>query len=97
MFIYNPYMYIDDKNKKMVRAAEEMCELIVAKHRNGSTGTINVKWIGGITTFVDVGLNAEEKSLEESIPQRAYKNPNEEVEPIMSEIDETDEDLSEIF
>jgi len=95
MFIYNPYMYIDDKNKKMVRAPEEMCELIVAKHRNGSTGTINVKWIGGITTFIDVGPASDEKSLESTIPDRAFNREIE--EPIMEEIDETDEDLSEIF
>ncbi len=104
LFIYNPYMYIDDKNKRMVRQPEEMCELIVAKHRNGNTGTIEVKWIGGITTFVDVGPSADEKSLSEATPPPTYNDmptvdtadvPEPEVE--MQAVDASDDDLSDIF
>ena len=107
MFIYNPYMYIDDKNKRMVRQPEEMCELIVAKHRNGNTGTIEVKWIGGITTFVDVGLSADEKSLAESMPVSKetpkYTPATEEVEEnepemeMVADDEISDDDLSDIF
>ncbi len=103
MFIYNPNMYLDDKNKKMVRAPEEMCELIIAKHRNGTTGTIDVKWIGGITTFVDVGPNADDKSLEENMPVGRTSTPNIQDEPITEEEmmavaeDISDDDLSDIF
>ncbi len=102
MFIYNPNMYIDDKNKRMVRAPEEMCELIVAKHRNGNTGTIEVKWIGGITTFVDVGLSADEKSLEATLPAPKEPRPasvEQEVEESaeMVEAEISDDDLSDIF
>ncbi len=96
MFIYNPYMYMDDKNKKMVRAPEELCELIVAKHRNGSTGTINVKWIGGITTFVDVGDSADEKSLESTLPAPRTQSVDEAEEESMEEIVD-DSDLDDIF
>jgi len=101
MFIYNPNMYIDDKNKRMVRAPEEMCELIVAKHRNGNTGTIEVKWIGGITTFVDVGASADEKSLEATLPapKEAVVTTEDKIEEPaeMVEADISDDDLSDIF
>ena len=30
------------------------CDLIVAKHRNGSTGTVTVRWHGEYTTFTDL-------------------------------------------
>lgn len=105
MFIYNPNMYMDDKNKRMVRSPEEMCELIVAKHRNGNTGTIEVKWIGGITTFVDVGPNAEEKSLSATAPAEYRPEPATpsedmdipEEQELVEASDITDDDLSDIF
>jgi len=90
----------------MVRQPEEMCELIVAKHRNGNTGTIEVKWIGGITTFVDVGPGSEEKSLSESAPPPTYKDmppisddeaPAVANEVEMQAVDVSDDDLSDIF
>ena len=29
-------------------------ELIIAKHRNGRTGTVKLRWIGEYTTFVNL-------------------------------------------
>lgn len=51
LFLYNPEKYAD--------AAQEdepgTIELIIAKHRNGSTGTVKLRWIGEYTTFVNYG------------------------------------------
>ena len=30
-------------------------DLITAKHRNGRTGTVKLRWIGEYTTFVNLG------------------------------------------
>ena len=64
MFIHNPAKYgdVEDEN------GPNVCELIIAKHRNGSLGTIKIKWIPEITTFVDVGANSDIKSLENLAP-----------------------------
>lgn len=49
LFIYKPDMYSD-----IVSEDEPgICELIVAKHRNGSQGTVKLRWVGEYTTFVD--------------------------------------------
>lgn len=64
MFIHNPSRYGD----LQVEDGPNICELIVAKHRNGSLAKIKLKWIPEITTFVDVGANSDKKSLEEMAP-----------------------------
>ncbi len=64
MFIHNPSKYGDAE----MSDGPNICELIVAKHRNGSLGTIKLKWIPEITTFVDVGKSSNIKSLEELAP-----------------------------
>lgn len=50
LFIYNPEKYND------VAQEDEpgTVELIVAKHRNGGTGTVKLRWIGQYTTFVNI-------------------------------------------
>lgn len=50
LFIYKADMYND------VVSSDEpgVCELIIAKHRNGSPGTVKMRWIGECTTFVDL-------------------------------------------
>lgn len=45
MFIYRDDYYHDDSEEKNV------AEIIIAKNRHGSTGTINLQWIGQYTTF----------------------------------------------
>lgn len=49
MFIYKPEMYND------VPSEDEsgVCELNIAKHRNGSLDTIKLRWFGEYTTFTD--------------------------------------------
>ncbi len=51
MFLYNPEKYND------VEQEDEpgTIELIIAKHRNGGTGTVKLRWIGEYTTFVNLG------------------------------------------
>ena len=66
MFIYKPENYEDVKEKG--GAQEGICELILAKHRNGPTGTINMRWIGSSTTFVNLEKDANAQSLEETEP-----------------------------
>lgn len=64
MFIHNPSKYGDTN----LEDGPNICELIVAKHRNGALGTIKLKWIPEITTFVDVGKSSNIKSLEAMAP-----------------------------
>ncbi len=51
LFLYNPEKYND------VAQEDEpgTVELIIAKHRNGGTGTVKLRWIGEYTTFVNLG------------------------------------------
>ena len=50
MFIYKADMYNDVVNED----GPGICELNIAKHRNGSLETIKLRWIGEYTTFVDI-------------------------------------------
>lgn len=50
LFIYKPDMYNDVVNED----GEGICEIEIAKHRNGATGRIKVRWIGEWVTFVDI-------------------------------------------
>lgn len=47
MFLYRDEYY----NEETEFPGE--CEVIIAKHRNGSTGTVNVTWLGKYTRFAD--------------------------------------------
>ena len=65
MFIHKPDIPAD--------APEELkrnpiCEIIIAKHRNGALGEVKVKWVGNITTFVNLERDANEQSLDELAP-----------------------------
>ncbi len=48
LFIYKPEMYNDVEIKD---GEQDICELIIAKHRNGELDTVKLKWIGEITSF----------------------------------------------
>ena len=50
IFIYKPDLYND------VVSDDEpgVCEVIIAKHRNGSVGTVKLRWYGEYTTFMDL-------------------------------------------
>ncbi len=65
IFIYRDEYYMDagDKNKVDVTKAP-VAEIIVAKNRHGSTGTVYLNWIGRYTTFYSI----EEKRGDEEAP-----------------------------
>ena len=51
LYVYNPV-----KDKEVSQEDESgTVELIIAKHRNGGTGTVKLRWIGEYTTFVNIG------------------------------------------
>ena len=98
MFIYKPENYEDVKEKG--GAQEGICELILAKHRNGPTGTINMRWIGSSTTFVNLEKDANAQSLEATEPYIPPKDndvppPNDEPADAKEEI--LDGELDDIF
>jgi len=73
LFIYRPDMYND------VPEAEKdsgIAEIIIAKNRSGKLDTIRTKWVGSITTFLNLEKDANAMSLEESMPAH-YANKGE--------------------
>lgn len=48
MFLYRDDYYNEDSEKKNI------AEVIIAKHRGGSTGTIDLGWLGSYTKFVNL-------------------------------------------
>ena len=53
LFLYNPEKYNDVEQEDPPGTVE----LIIAKHRNGSTGTVKLRWVGEFTSF----FNLEDK------------------------------------
>lgn len=75
MFLHNPEKYND-----IVVAQEDIgnVDLIVAKHRNGSTAELKLKWIGENTTFKDVDYKPEKKEpSKKDIPQEPVDTSSE--------------------
>ena len=48
MFLYRDDYYNEDSEKKNV------AEVIIAKHRSGSTGTVELLWLGNYTKFTNI-------------------------------------------
>ena len=48
MFLYRDDYYNPDTDKKGI------AEVIIAKHRGGSTGTVDLRWLGNYTKFVNL-------------------------------------------
>ena len=48
MFLYRDDYYNEDSEKKNI------AEVILAKHRAGSTGTVELLWLGNYTKFVNI-------------------------------------------
>ena len=48
MFLYRDDYYNEDSEKK------DIAEIIIAKHRAGSTGTVELLWLGSYTKFVNL-------------------------------------------
>lgn len=57
MFLYNPEKYRDVEHEDPPGTVE----LIVAKHRSGSPGTVKLRWIGEYTTFTNLGEKVDIK------------------------------------
>ena len=55
MFLYRDDYYNQDSEKKNI------AELILAKHRSGSTGTIELLWMGNYTKFANLERYREEE------------------------------------
>lgn len=51
MFLYRDDYYNEDSEKKNI------AEVIMAKHRAGSTGTVELLWLGNYTKFVNIDKN----------------------------------------
>jgi len=55
MFLYRDDYYNEDSDKKNIS------EIIIAKHRNGSTGTVELKWFGEYTKFANIERYREKR------------------------------------
>ncbi len=73
IFIHRPDQYSDASEEEKNSG---IAEIIIAKHRNGPTDTVKVKWIPSITTFANLNKDAEVASLEESIPEKLKNVPD---------------------
>ena len=67
MFLHNPEKYNDTPSQD----EPGVVELIIAKHRNGSTGSVKLRWIGQYTTFVnlDEKVKIEEKNKQPEVTE----------------------------
>ena len=93
MFIHKPDIPADapEELKK-----NPICEIIIAKHRNGALGEVKVKWVGNITTFVNLERDANEQSLDELAPPPIPNNSA--IDESMPEIVPLeDSDITDIF
>lgn len=93
MFIHKPEIPKD--------APEELknnpiCEILIAKHRNGALAEIKVKWIGNITRFVNLERDANAQSLDEIAPPPIPNDAS--IDKDMPEIVPIDDsDITDIF
>ncbi len=82
IFLYRPeyYGFSEDESGQNIRG---ICELLIAKHRNGSTGSVNLKFITHFTKFAE---------LEEDISEGGSINqPNPNYISFQSKINHTKE------
>ena len=56
MFLYRDDYYNEDSEKKNTE------EVILAKHRGGSTGTVELGWLGNYTKFVNLEKYRDENN-----------------------------------
>lgn len=84
MFLHNPERY----NDIPAQSDPGKVELILAKHRNGKIGTIDLRWIGEYTTFV----NFTDKVKIENRPEGREDIPEEVALSVVEDVDLFDED-----
>lgn len=73
LFIYKADMYNDVVNED----EPGVCELIVAKHRNGSQGTVKLRWVGEYVSFMDYNKKPIKKSENGTSVATPTFDPNE--------------------
>ena len=56
MFLYRDDYYNEDSEKKNI------AEVILAKHRGGSTGTVELLWLGNYTKFANIEKYRDENN-----------------------------------
>ncbi|MBR6917089.1 MAG: DnaB-like helicase C-terminal domain-containing protein, partial [Clostridia bacterium] len=78
MFLHNPEKYND------IPAQDEpgVVELIIAKHRNGQTGSVKLRWIGEYTTFVNLDEKVKIENKKEAGPEITEEVALSEIEDI---------------
>ncbi len=64
LFIHRP----NKNNESLPEEERAKVELIIAKHRNGETGTVELKWQGPFVRFVDVDNSARTRAAEAAAP-----------------------------
>ena len=83
MFIYRPDLYNDVPNED----EPGVCEVIVAKHRNGPLDTIKVRWIGETTSFTNLNYRPQKKASADPQTVLASTFTDEDAPPIEEEND----------
>ena len=66
LFIYRSDMYNDIPENQREK---DIAEIIISKNRSGELGTIKTKWVGSITSFLNLEKDANAQSLENTEPQ----------------------------
>lgn len=96
LFIYRADMYNDVPEAER---GNDIAEIIVAKHRNGGTGTVKVKWNGSTTTFLNLERDSSMQSLEKTMPKAKPNDSLDELDsaelPEIVPIDKSD--IDDIF
>lgn len=65
LFIYRGDMYNDVPESEREGG---IAEIIIAKNRSGKCDTIKTKWVGSITSFLNLEKDANSQSLEDAMP-----------------------------
>ncbi len=68
MFLHNPSKYVPDLPKDIVK-------LVIAKHRNGKLETIDLKWTGETSTFVECEIQGDSAVMPTSNNQEVADIP----------------------
>jgi replicative DNA helicase len=62
IFIYRDEYYMDADKRSADVTQAPVAEIIVAKNRHGSTGTVKMNWLGRYTTFYSIDSTVDEAS-----------------------------------
>ena len=88
MFINRPDVAASEEEMEKKHITKGMAELIVAKHRNGSTGRIKLRFKGELTKFV----NPERDEEMQPPPEEGFIPVPEDAPPVEEEITPPDDE-----